>query len=302
MKRFLVIGGPSTVELSRASLPALADYVRELAPEGAEVLATHCDQLVYSLRQGSFECLDTTHNFDVSQADYVIMRGPSVQVYYLSRFCAARHVPLMNDFSLYYNGTKVAQTIQFYEEDVPFLPTLYTAHLKLLTEQAEKTFNYPYILKSATGSHGDSNYLVRSREQAHELIAKEPDVPFIAQEYCPNDRDYRLLVAGDGHMVIERHGNGDSHLNNTSKGAAATLANDVLPEAIFDGAHRIARRLGLTVAGIDVMPNRETGAFYFLEVNSQPQLRTGALLDGKRELIARLLQHPTAGRDMASNS
>jgi D-alanine-D-alanine ligase-like ATP-grasp enzyme len=41
----------------------------------------------------------------------------------------------------------------------------------------------------------------------------------------------------------------------------------------------------MTFAGVDVMQNKETGKYYFLEVNMQPQLTTGALLKEKQALL-----------------
>jgi glutathione synthase/RimK-type ligase-like ATP-grasp enzyme len=291
----LVIDGISTSQISHVSLPELAAHVSELAPQGTRISAVHCDKLVYTLKGSNFDCYDTTNNLDVATVDYVIMRGPNMELYYLSRFCAVHHIPLMNDFSLYYNGTKVAQTIVFYEEKVPFLSTIYAGDQELLIGQAGEVFGYPYILKSSIGTLGNSNYLIRDEEEAQSIIAKEPDVLFIAQEFCPNDCDYRLLIVGDEQLVIERRSTGDGHLNNTSKGAGASLANDVLPEEIIKAGRRLAKRIGLSVAGIDVIPNRDTGFYYFLEINTQPQLRSGALIEEKKKLFAHFLTHPVGG-------
>lgn len=276
-------------------MPAFADFIDRLSPDDITVLSTYENKLVYTLQPGRFTCYDTTNKLYLDEVDFVVMRGSYDQLHYVSRFCAYNNVPIMNDYSLYYNGTKVAQTVIFLEEEVPFIPTIFSIDHQLLIDAAEHQFGYPFILKTSKGSHGDSNYLIKNRQKAEQIVAAEPGVPFIAQEYCPNDFDYRFLVAGNQHLVFERRGEGDSHLNNTSKGGGATVASSDLPQEIITGAHRVAKRLGLNIAGIDVVPNRETGQHYFLEVNSQPQIRTGALLGEKDALVASFLANPQGG-------
>ena len=106
------------------------------------------------------------------------------------------------------------------------------------------------------------------------------------QEFIPNDGDYRILVAGDNILGIERKAVEGSHLNNTSQGGSARLVSqDVLPEGMIADARRIARHLDMTIAGVDALIDKHTGEYYFLEVNSQPQLMSGAYVNQKEQLI-----------------
>jgi glutathione synthase/RimK-type ligase-like ATP-grasp enzyme len=192
---------------------------------------------------------------------------------------------------MYYSGSKVSQTLVFLEENVDFIPTYYANDSRVLTAYVANKVGYPYILKANNGTQGNSNYLVQSVEDAERILAGEPDIDFIAQDYCRNDRDYRLLMVGPAKLVFERRGQAGSHLNNTSKGGSAQpVPEDALQAHIVPQAQAIASRLGLVVAGFDVVPELETGKQYFLEVNSQPQLRTGMLLEQKQALVRELFR------------
>jgi D-alanine-D-alanine ligase-like ATP-grasp enzyme len=46
----------------------------------------------------------------------------------------------------------------------------------------------------------------------------------------------------------------------------------------------------MSLSGVDVMQNNETDEYYFLEVNIQPQLSTGALLDDKQVLLGNFIK------------
>lgn len=292
--KILLVGGLSNDAQDRDSLIKLRQYVQDILPD-AQLWATHMDLLEFSLAPDSYDVYDISSGLDLKTMDQVIIRGPKMRMiseyaYYLSRFCQLNHIDFWNDYSGYYPGTKFAQNSVFYEHKAPFLQTLFSLDKAKMLERAQQMFGYPYILKTNVGSHGNSNYLIKSADEAQAVVAKEPDTKFIAQAYCPNDRDYRLLFVGDEHLVFERRGSADVHINNTSKGGVATAAHDVLPQELIDQAKTIGQSLGLTVSGADVMPRLNTDEYYFLEINSQPQFRTGALLDEKKELVRALLQ------------
>jgi glutathione synthase/RimK-type ligase-like ATP-grasp enzyme len=216
---------------------------------------------------------------------------PVSAAYYLSRYCAWSNTPCVSDYSIYTPADKVAQAVLFLEHGVSFLKTLYIPDHAHLIAEAEDIFGYPYILKDGMGSHGDYNYLIHSRQEAEKIIAADKTLDFLAQAYCPNDHDYRLLIMGKEYLLFERRGGAGSHLNNTSKGAQATKVPNDLPASIIRQSQELADSLGLMLAGVDIMPHRETGELYFLEVNLQPQLRTGAFLEDKKLLIGKLIEN-----------
>jgi glutathione synthase/RimK-type ligase-like ATP-grasp enzyme len=149
------------------------------------------------------------------------------------------------------------------------------------------SFGFPCIMKATNGSHGNFNYKLQGSEEVERVLTEdEGKHTFVLQRFMPNDCDFRILVAGNEVMVIKRSALGDSHLNNTSKGGDAELVDPAsLPAAIIAQARDIVQKIGMTVAGVDVLYDQSTGNYSFLEVNSQPQLMTGAFVDEKAELM-----------------
>ncbi len=292
MKRILVVGGSSTDELDRGELRTFYSYIQGVYPEAAYHLS-YLDELCYTIAPGVFEVHDARNDVSLADIDIVFLRcmsrSTNTKAYYLSRYCDWAGKSCVSDYSQYVPADKVGQMILFFEQSAPFLHTLYCPVNELLITRAEATYSYPHIMKPILAAHGDSNYLVKSREDAEQIITREPDIDFLAQAFCPNDRDYRLLIVGEEHLLFERKGSADSHLNNTSKGAAARKVTDVLPPTIVTQARALADKLGIMLAGADIMQNMETGEYYFLEVNVQPQLRTGAFLEEKKVLLHKLL-------------
>lgn len=267
----------------------------------ADILTTSLGQLQFDLRPGDFSAQVINQDLDIKSVDCVYIRGPKIKLqssayaYYLSRYCVWNHIPCINDYSLYYPGTKVAQTLVFMEVGVPFLRTIYTTDKYQLIKYAKATLGYPHVLKASTGSHGNLNYLVRSSQEAIKIINRDPAVDFLAQAYCPNDHDYRLLLAGEFYLLFERRSPGGSYLHNTSKGGIVRKTNHKLPTAIMKGSRDIADKLKLMIAGVDIIQHIETRELFFLEINSQPQLRTGALTEDKKALLRQFFN--SCGKD-----
>jgi glutathione synthase/RimK-type ligase-like ATP-grasp enzyme len=293
MKRILVVGGHSAHQADMDELGQFCDGLNVAYPAAA-VDKLPVDQLQFVVAPGNFLALHGPAGHSVSDYDLVILRNKmrtyNNVAYVLSRYCHAQGLRFFNDYSAYYPGTKAAQAVTFYEQGLPFLKTLFAMDPSVLRDLAQKELAFPFVLKDASGAKGESNYLIHNIKEMESRLAAEPDTNFIAQEYCPNDRDYRILIFGDEHLVFERRGGPGNHLNNTSRGAQAALAPSAVPSEIIAKAYKLARQSGLSVAGIDVMPKLGTTDFYFIETNSQPQLFTGALLNEKRQYAARMLQ------------
>jgi glutathione synthase/RimK-type ligase-like ATP-grasp enzyme len=299
MKHILTIGGISN---SQADVDEIRDYaagVQTAAADTAEVQYTHLDTLDFVFAPGEFRIYDTKNRRSLQDNDLIILRSKmrlyGALAYCLSKFCQAHDIPHFNDYSGYFNGTKIVQAVLFYELDVPFLKTVYALDPGVLLQAIRRELTPPFIIKDAHGAHGRDNYLVRSYDEAAGILSAHPNTQFIAQEFCPNSKDYRVLILDDKHLVFSRTGEDGSHLNNTSQGGQAVLEPNAIPAALLADAHRIAKGMHLDLAGVDIIPNSETGALYFLEVNSQPQVFTGALLPEKAALYQEFLSKRLRG-------
>ncbi|HNQ32120.1 MAG TPA: hypothetical protein PKJ68_06565, partial [Candidatus Woesebacteria bacterium] len=227
MKKIHLVGGVSSDPIDYESFTLLERYTRDTLSDKATIRATFLDQIVFTIEPGTFRAFDTKNNVEMSDSDVIYIRGPQMRLrsayaYYMSRFAAWHKIDCVNDYSLYYPGTKFAQAIYFLELGIPFLKTVYAVDKQLLAEYAEHTSGFPAVLKTNVGSHGDSNYVVRDMQDIQARLSSETGTDFLLQEFCQNDRDYRLLIVGDDMLLFERRGDITSHINNTSKGGQAT--------------------------------------------------------------------------------
>ena len=85
---------------------------------------------------------------------------------------------------------------------------------------------------------------------------------------------------------------GDSHVNNTSQGAAADFVDiNVLTPAMQRDAFNAAKQtLRSGFSGVDVIINNQTGEHYILEVNDQPAIQVGASPEVKIPVLMKYLQ------------
>lgn len=289
-KKILVLGGLTSDEGESEILDNYSSFF-SWGIKDVEATYAHFDQLSFVFSKERFEIYDHFNERGLEDYDLIIFRGKirasSELAYCVSRYCDIKGIAYFNDYKLYRSPTKILQTLTFYELNTHFIKTLYSSSSEILKEIIKKELDLPFILKDTVGSHGNDNYLVRSYEELDEILAKSPDIKFIAQSFFPNKCDYRMLCIGDRTLVIRRSAVGESHLNNTSQGGVAEIVEDgYLPEHTFIEAHRIASELGMGIAGVDLLYDEDTGAYGFLEVNAQPQLATGAFPETKREMVS----------------
>lgn len=291
--KILLIGNKETSQDTDAYYGEYADFFRKAiahSSTNASIEYTMFDDLVISVGDDEFSVFDTKTNKDVSDYQLVLIRGKGFRnlfdvVKTISSYCVYKNIPVINDYSSFRDSSKLMQAVNFYEHQLPVARTVYVTPA-VLSGKAQLGFDFPCIMKAVFGAHGNDNYLVDSIEEAREIARNSPDLRFVLQRFVPNDNDYRILVIGDELAVIGREAVEGSHLNNTSQGGAAVLVDPAtIPEKVLLDSKKIAKKLGMTFAGVDVLADRETGDYYFLEVNSQPQLMSGAFVEEKAKLI-----------------
>jgi glutathione synthase/RimK-type ligase-like ATP-grasp enzyme len=284
-----IIGGTST------DTQPPTDYKSELCKfiNDVEFDEIRLDYLLFEISKNSFEIYDWRNKNKLSQYDLILIRGVVKNhldcAYAISRYAVINNIRIVNDFSMHASTSKFVQSIIFYELNVPFLPTLYSINNRYLLEATDSLFEWPVIIKDSYGAHGNNNYVVKNSEQYINIINNGSEIKYIAQSFCPNDCDYRVLLVGDDYIIIKRTAANGSHLNNTSQGGTAELVNE-LPSHIIEKSKAIASKLKFYISGIDVLQNSETGEYYFLEVNSQPQLVSGAFVDEKMKLLNKFIK------------
>lgn len=162
--------------------------------------------------------------------------------------------------------------------------------IRAMARDGSLPFTYPFIMKDIGASRGNNNFLVKDDE---DFVAKispvDEDVTFMAQEFIPNDCDYRFAVA-DGKIlyIMRRWRSGDTHLNNTSQGGSAEFMEaDAFSDEVIDVVFRAAEATGRPdIAGVDIILT-DGGKPYVLEVNSTPQIQDGFNGPHKTKIVVR---------------
>jgi len=291
----LLIGNKETLTDDPNYYTNYEAYLRRvLSDENDTLAAVFVDDIYIGIGDGKFAIRVLPTDCDIQEYDAVMFRGRSFRRHRdllkaISVYCNANNVAIINDYSHYFDGSKLTQAVQFYETGLPIPYTvLVTPGVLDRLESLELAF--PLIMKSTLGARGENNYLVHTADEIREKQAMNPEIRFILQRVIPNDGDYRLLLVGDQVALIHRKAQSGSHLNNTSQGGIATLEPLTnLPEEIVEDARRYTQRYGQKTAGVDVLADKNTGEHYFLEVNGQPQLMSGAFQDEKIELLSAYL-------------
>ncbi len=292
-KRILILGGRTT-DIGESEL--MAGYATFFTEGLADTTASfaHFDDLSFVIAPDEFKIFDHRNDSDVAGYDLVILRGKiranSELAYCVSRYCTVNNISFFNDYTPYRPSSKVSQAVTFYELGVAFTKTIYAMDLAILRQMIGAELQLPFILKDSYGSHGNDNYLVRTFAELEEILQGSSDKKFIAQEFFPNNCDYRVLCVGEETLIIRRRANDGSHLNNTSQGGTAEIVDaSFFPPKSLQQAHAIASELKMGIAGVDLLFNDETGEYAFLEVNSQPQLNSGAFPVEKQQVVQRFI-------------
>lgn len=297
MKILLIGNQPIEVDVSEY-YDEYADFFEQAASHdqpGVEVEWTIFDNLYIQVGDGKFVIADLKNGRDLDEYDLLYIRGRELKSFYdvmyaISRYAVINNVPIINNYSSHRNASKLSQAVLFYEMNLPVPLTVYVGQA-VLAQAPTLPFAFPCIMKATFGSHGNDNYLVRSYEEVREIV-KNSESQYVLQRFIPNDGDFRILIIGKEVLAIRRKAVVGSHLNNTSQGGSAEMvALESLPKGLVAHALTITRYLDMNIAGVDVIMNSgDSSEYLFLEINSQPQLMTGAFIEDKKQMIGEYLR------------
>lgn len=270
-----------------------ADYVLAFNAHFSEhndITALDITQFVFDLHGDDF-MITIPGGGQLNEYDIILCRGRLRQytelMYAISRYANLNRIPIANDYSNYHNMSKLSQTVMMLEAKIPYIRTIFAHDKQVLKAYVEQYMPGAIVAKSNHGSHGKDNYLLNDASEL--AVVDSNDEQYIVQPFVPNESDFRILVMGDTKpTVIERIAAANSHLNNTSKGAAARLVDD-LPDVVIAQAKQLTRMVGQAIAGVDVIHDNRTGTYVFLEVNDQPQIVTGAHTEQKMAQLQSLI-------------
>lgn len=184
---------------------------------------------------------------------------------------------------------KLHQTLLFTRAGVRVPKTVYMSKDELAGsyDDLKEFLGLPFVVKGIHGKLGRDNYLIKNRGQFDRLWPAIDD-DLIVQKFISNDGDYRIIIFGRQiKLIIKRPATRGTHLNNVSQTGKAELVNESeLPASVRRMAVKAAHALNVDISGVDMVQDKETGLWYCLEVNENPQIASGVFTDKKQKLLA----------------
>ncbi|HSD55934.1 MAG TPA: hypothetical protein VLA92_02160 [Candidatus Saccharimonadales bacterium] len=293
-KKCLLLFAKPSVDKGLADPVALCALLNQ-AGKDLDTTWAYLDDLIYAVDNDQVSVYDYRNERSIDEYDVVYFRywgeqqGHAIGV---ARICKLLGVPFIDDEVLRRGSqNKITQYVNLYEAKVPIPKTLIAGGDLLLETHQRYGFDFPFIMKDKGGTRGQSNYLVRSQQEMQQIVADNPEVTFILQEFIENKGDYRVIVAGgEVKLIIHRLAVEGSHLNNTSQGGSAVIVpNDALPADVLDDCVRASRFFGRNFAGVDIVKSESNNMYYCFEVNRAPQIEHASFEAEKAVILAEYL-------------
>lgn len=164
-------------------------------------------------------------------------------------------------------------TLQMLSADGIPIPRTILGKFPIDVDLVERELGFPVVVKTLRGTRGTGVLLCENRAQfddlANLLDGAKPDTDFIFQRYirASHGRDVRVLVV-DGRAVaaMERRSMDGGFKSNISLGGHGTRFD--APAEMTELAVKVARVLGLDVAGVDILFDDD--GYRVCEANSSP--------------------------------
>ena len=149
-------------------------------------------------------------------------------------------------------------------------PLVYTSiekpHVEFLDDIIKK-LGFPMVVKKVYGSLGEGVYLIQNKEELISIYKELCHNPILFQKYMGSSKgkSVRVIVI-DGKVFggFVRKNGGDFRSNFGTTAGSEKLQN---PQKYFDFAAKIAQKLDIEYAGIDLLDD-ENGEIVLCEINS----------------------------------
>lgn len=300
MKEVLILFGVKPKNLTERNWESFSGLVQaNLNYEATNLTTSALTDLTYYVDGENSKVFIRGAGKDISEFDLVIFVYTGSKREYAitaARYLEHKHTPFIDRYlKRAVPSGKLACAMQRSLRDVKVVPTIGATSGNGLLNSLRyfPEFEFPLILKADVGRKGQDNFLVKSKDELREILNDNKDVKFVIQPYIENDGDYRFLVMGsEVRLAFKRSGDKTkTHLNNTSSGASVEkIELDEVLKEVISLVKRAAAVDRLSVAGVDLIEDKETGEWMVLEVNISPQLITGEFADEKIEAYAKMIE------------
>jgi glutathione synthase/RimK-type ligase-like ATP-grasp enzyme len=177
-------------------------------------------------------------------------------------------------------GNKLRSLIQLFVSGLSVPKSLYFCKPEIESNYdiISEKLGTPFVAKNIGLQRGKGVFLIHNWQDLRNLpdkVAPGNKSPYIFQKFIPIDHEYRLLVLDNKVGVWEEKVsiNEEEFRNNVALGAKEVFLDVVnLPKQMHDISVSAAQALGIEVAGVDIITEKETDKIYVLEVNRGPGL------------------------------
>lgn len=189
----------------------------------------------------------------------------------------------MRDFGLKHTARELALA-----QGVPLLPGSGLLADLAEAEREAQRIGYPVMLKSTAGGGGIGMRLIRNAAEmtpAFEAVARLAranfkDAGLFLEKFVERARHIEVQLFGDGRGQVVALGERDCSAQRRNQKVVEETPAPHLPAetraALIDSALRLGRAVAYRSAGtVEYVLDADTGAFYFLEVNTRLQVEHG---------------------------
>lgn len=176
-------------------------------------------------------------------------------------------------------GDKMVNSAILSLAGLPVMPSYFCFAEKISSNKIKiiERFGFPIIAKNIQKNRGEGICLFKKEADFTNLIkVAEVGEIYLFQKFYPNNGDFRIVVLGNEVVAWERRiaASGDFR-NNASRGGREEFYPVAdIPQEIASLSIQAAQALGLQVAGVDVLTDKETGKNWMMEVNRAPGFTT----------------------------
>lgn len=226
--------------------------------------------LIFKIEKDKVEIFDTLNLLDLSEYDLVYFKQYGLETRACATYLQSKNIPFLNqDLGNNFIYNKLDQYVLLGSNGFLIPESIYTSHKKL--KEISKTVSYPFILKSIVSSLGNDNFLIQSHEELIQVLDSNPKIPFVMQEFIPNNFDYRVLILGGklGTVLQRKRQNNSDHRNNAYLGATEEEISS--PDSkMVEISINASKLLNKNIAGVDLIFDEKTKQYYIIELNSKP--------------------------------
>ncbi len=201
----------------------------------------------------------------------------------------ARGVRTVERKGVFFNPlSKFYSLLSFVGADIDTVDIPSTAVIRQAGEAAPiaGAIGYPLIVKPLAGREGEGVQKIDDRESLAEAVASQ-EFPVLIQEYLDIETEYRVLVVGGEALGTVAKRGGEGVTRNFAQGAEfEPVDRPVLEDAAVD----IASRMGIEVAGVDIVETAD-GGYHEIECNRCPQFKGFAAAHPDIDVPARIVDY-----------